>query len=302
LHCCAGDVNTTSLPVIEQLTALEELWLDSCSVESSCLLPMTTGLTSLSLQQIDLQPPEGQHSGASQLLQLLARLTALQEIILINVEGGWPQQQLAQYSALTASRNLQELWVSHCDFEDAVWAHVFPAGRQLPQLRVFRGGGPAAPFDSTAMARLVSCCTALKDLELRTAAGASLTPLQSLSGLTGLSISSVGPAAIRSDLAALTQLQSLDVSVSLPAAAGAGEDKPSWLQHLVPLAALTGLTTLSSHYRWLSSKVRHLRAVHACTPECFAGICAYRYSHVRRQQGLVGPVSGPIVTELSLSL
>jgi hypothetical protein len=185
--------------------------------------------------------------GASQLLQLLARLPALQELKLDSVEGDWPQQQLAQYSALTASSNLQELRVSNSSIPGAVWAHVFPAGRQLPKFQRFTihwdVDNPPAAFDSTAIARLVSCCPDLKDLYFTTQPDAALNPLQSLSALTHLNIGPVIHAAVRSDLTALSQLQRLEVSVSLPAA-GADGVADSGLQDLVPLTALTALTWL----------------------------------------------------------
>jgi hypothetical protein len=217
-------------------------------LEPSCLLPMTTGLTRLCLERVTLLPQQDSELGASQLLQLLARQTALRELKLKCIEGDWPQQQLAQqHSALTASSNLQTLRVNNCDMQGAVWAHMFPAGRQLPQLRLIRAESyrrqGTSPFGAADITRLVSCCPAVEELHLEPGADASLAPLQSLTALTSLHIRSVSPAAIWSDLAALTQLQSLDVRTAL-AAAGAGLSTE--LQHLVPLTALTGLTSFKS--------------------------------------------------------
>ena len=41
----------------------------------------------------------------------------------------------ADFSALTASSKLQHLSLSRCWLPAGVWQHMFPAGRQLPQLR-----------------------------------------------------------------------------------------------------------------------------------------------------------------------
>lgn len=187
--------------------------------------------------------------GTSQLLQVLGRLSDLCDLDLQNIFGEWPKQQLSAYSALTASSNLQQLVVSGCNVPGAPWAHVFPAGRRLPQLHSisaarYDGRGPS-PMRSTAIDRLVSCCPALKQLHIDIGADLSLTPLQSLTALTSLrlEVGPVSPAVISSDLAALTQLEDLRFKLAGPAA---GPDKigGSGLQYLVPLTALTALTSL----------------------------------------------------------
>jgi hypothetical protein len=271
----AEPITAAILPGIERLTALEDLSLFCCNLEP-CLLPMTTGLTRLYLWRVTLQPSQAQQDsalGASQLLQLLARLTALQELRLADIS--WPQQLLAPYSALTASSNLRGLHICDCDMQGAVWAHVFPAGRKLPQLRLFSSDKflcqDPTPFGSADISRLVSCCPAVEELTFTPAADASLALLRSLTELKSLYCGSVSPAVIRSDLAALSQLRRLGLSVSLPAA-GAGEDESAGLQHLLHLTALTCLTSscLGSHAGWLSSKVSHpcqghcMHAHHGC--------------------------------------
>jgi hypothetical protein len=240
---------------------VQNLELVGGDLEPSCLLPLTTGLTRLSLEDIILQPESGP-LGVSQLLQLLAQLTALRDLSLSSIEGDWPQQQLAQYSALTASSNLQELRMYDCDIPGAAWLHVLPAGRKLPQLRLFsRWEYGRAACGAADIARLISCCPAVEDLNFTPAADASLAPLQSLSALTRLVIHEVSPAVIRSDLTALSQLRSL--LCFLPAAAPAGEATSSELQHLVPLTALTGLTEFGGEFDgcvWmLSSNVSNQR-------------------------------------------
>jgi hypothetical protein len=281
--CTAGPINTTSLPGIERLTALKDLALWSSNLEPSCLLPLATRLTSLDLGCVVVQglQASGVQQGGSQLLQLLARLTALRTLKLSGVHGDWAQQQLSAFSALTASSNLEELLFNICDFGSAVWAHVFPAGRKLPQLRVFSahwdlsgpGGGASPHFGSADIARLASCSPALGELLFTPAADASLAPLRSLTALTSLNIGGrVSPAVIRSDLAALSQLRSLRVDVAL-SAGGTGQDAPSGLQHLVPLTALTGLHELRSKGMRLSNTVSAPHSGHACTAavSCRAG-------------------------------
>jgi hypothetical protein len=202
------------------LSALEDLGLSGCGLDPSCLLPTAAGLTRLELLHVTLQPEQAQQDselGASQLLQLLSRCTALRELNLSTKAADWSQQQLAQYSALTASSNLQKLRIQIDSIPSAAWAHVSAAGRKLPQLRSFC----AADFSSCRSAditRLVSCCPALKNLSPQTAADASLSPLQSLSALAHLYVGPVSPAVIRSDLAALSQLQSLELRIAQPAA------------------------------------------------------------------------------------
>jgi hypothetical protein len=268
------DSHSLSKTGIERLTALEDLALPFCTLEPSCLLDTTTCLTMLALDQVDLQPSEAQQDsalGAAQLLQVLARCVALQELRVNIADACWPQQQLSPYSALTASSHLQQLHISNSDssIPGAAWAHVFPAGRTLPNLlRVTMrqyDDHPPAGFDSTAIARLASCCPAVEDLTFRLAADASLFPLQSLTALTCLHIGPISPAVISSDLAALSQLRSLYMY-------GAGLNASDQLQQLLPLTALTGLTELRSRCdgrdMWLLSKVSHPQhCMHACTPE-----------------------------------
>jgi hypothetical protein len=262
LPASAGPIIAANLPGIERLTALEDLSVEDCNLHPSCLLPMTAGLTRLNIENVTLRPIQAQQDGdlgASQLLQLLARLTALRELNLEQIGGSWPQQASA-YSALTASSNLQELLIDTWRISAAAWAHVFPVGRQLPQLHSFSaagfGGNDRAPFGRADITRLVSCCPEMTDLRIDLCARVSLAPLQSLTALTSLTVDLVSPAVIHSDLTSLTQLHRLAI-LDLPPAAGVGEGAPRGLQHLVPLTALTGLTELRTSGCWVSSRVSH---------------------------------------------
>jgi hypothetical protein len=193
---------------------------------------------------------QGSKLGSAQLLQLLARLPALRELSLRSVQAEWPQQ-LSAYSALTASSNLQSLVLHNCEMQTAAWPHVFPAWRELPHLHTFeaRSGGAGnsaraeatgpAPFDSTGIAHLVSCCPALASLRTILSADASLAPLHSLAALTRLDVWPVTPVTVSSDLAALSQLRQLILEVAVPV----GEELV-WHQHLLPLTALANLTSL----------------------------------------------------------
>lgn len=235
-------------------------------LEPSCLLSVTTNLTSLHLKDVDLEPRDLQPDGAlgmSQLLQVVARLPSLRMLVFDCVHGEQPQQ-LSAFSALTASSNLRELRLLQ-DFEipRAAWAHVFLAGQCLPHLHCFVAW--EADLDSADISRLVSCCPALETLCIGEGADASLTPLKSLTALTSLTLGStaVKPAAVRSDLAALVHLKELHFTLY----EGPGDDAPSGLQHLVPLTALTNLTSLSTgwHMLELQSNVSHCQL--ACNAE-----------------------------------
>jgi hypothetical protein len=99
-----------------------EFW--KCDEEPTCLLPMTTGLTMLHLEDVNLQPRQAQQDGAlgaSQLLRLLARLRALEVLMLKRVRGTWPEQQLSAHSALTASSKLQRVRLEAVELQGAAW-------------------------------------------------------------------------------------------------------------------------------------------------------------------------------------
>lgn len=177
LHCLqciapAGQITADTLPHIERLTALKELAPFGCELEPSCLLSVTTNLTSLHLKDVTLEPLYAEEDGAlgmSQLLQVVARLSALRLLVLDSIDGERPQQ-LSAFSALTASSNLQELRLQDFEMPSAAWAHVLPAGRRLPHLHCFVAG--RAALDSAGIAGLVSCCPSLVTLKARTCADA----------------------------------------------------------------------------------------------------------------------------------
>jgi hypothetical protein len=216
-------------------------------VDPSALLSMATCLTSLRLEKVSLVPQQMQQdgtSGAARLLQLLARLTALQTLQLDSVASDWPQQ-LSLFSALTASSDLQRLYIQDCGIEGEAWAHVLPAGRTLPNLRslaVLRSRKASAQQQqghavcSAAIHRLDSCCPGLESLNLLLPPDVWLGSLQRLKSLTQLYLDNVEPGALH-ELKTLTQLRDLELHAAPAAARGAD---------LVPLVALTRLTELRS--------------------------------------------------------
>jgi hypothetical protein len=242
---------------------LVDLSLSDSQLDTSCLLPVSTGLTRLYLGDVTLQPSQAQQDsalGVFQLLQLLARLTALRELGLENIAGEWPQQSAA-YSALTASSNLHKLRVL-TSMRDAVWVHVFPASRKLPHLCDFlsltSADSDAEARQSCALsldtlARLGSCCPDLQCLRFIPLVGeqddeeaAFVAPLQRLTALTDLHLEFLDPVAC-ARLTALTQLK--DLRLTVPPAAGVDDAEgvtSMCAQHLVPLTALTGLTWLAT--------------------------------------------------------
>jgi hypothetical protein len=120
-------------------------------------------------------------------LQPLQQLTHLELMDRLIPEGGMEDLESAEdlppaaaYSALTASSKLHHLWVEACTVPLGVWEHIFPAGMQLPHLRILdinveeilhyesypedrlQDLPAAAPEGS----RLASCCPGLQSLRL----------------------------------------------------------------------------------------------------------------------------------------
>jgi hypothetical protein len=133
-----------STPWLPALTALQSLHLKHFIVEPSKLHEVTQ-LTSLHLVDAVFSP--------TQLLALLGKLTQLQQLhvsrpeemdsISVKLTGtelhgaadrAWPPPSV-EYAGLTASSQLQDLSLTNCQLPPGIWQHVFPAGRQLPQLQ-----------------------------------------------------------------------------------------------------------------------------------------------------------------------
>jgi hypothetical protein len=146
------------------------------------------------------------------------------------------------YSALTASSKLQHLDISGCKVPAGVWEHMFPAGRQLPHLRVLGLGWVqqySKPVPTPEGSRLVSCCPGLQTLDIEHLQYSSklLAPLTGLSSLQHLS---VAPCDVSTEVVCqLTGLRQLKVTD--PSEAG------GLLLQLTQLQQLTSLTYRGAH-------------------------------------------------------
>jgi hypothetical protein len=127
---------------------------------------------------------------AAGVAQLLSHMQDLQQLPHLNlgstlneVKQGLPA--VTAYSALTASRNLQDLDISNCILPEGAWQHLFPIGVQLPHLQSLNIAGIWHPSDKRAVgSHLVSCCPGLQRMFVngvavqRRAAGPSARPDQ----------------------------------------------------------------------------------------------------------------------------
>lgn len=122
--------------------ALQSLYLKHFIVQPSQLRGLTQ-VTSMHLIDVRLEPTE--------LLALLGKLTKLQQLHVTQGSHAMGEEEeeenetreaehvcpaaSAKYASLTASSQLQELSLANCQLPPGMWPHVFPAGRQLTQLR-----------------------------------------------------------------------------------------------------------------------------------------------------------------------
>jgi hypothetical protein len=169
-------ITTGTLPATQCLTLLQ-LSGYPYSFSPAALLCMTK------LQHLQLMPRfQDMHSARGTFAdQLLAEPQYLQELqhltcLILSYSRAEPLPAAKAYSFLTASTNLQHLDVSGCCLPAGVWDHMFPAGRQLLQLRVLDISQVTHPGDhgenSTAAAaapegsHLASCCPGLQTLRM----------------------------------------------------------------------------------------------------------------------------------------
>jgi hypothetical protein len=200
-----------------------------------------TALTVLALellhnqQRLTLQEVSGHYwaNGEGQLLLLLGQLTSLRMLRMrwMYDQLEWPDEPLQQYSALTASSQLQELY---CDgwIPSNAWEHVF-RGQRLPHLHTFDmliGFGRYRSYGvkcahhedhcstymtSKGIESLVACCPALQKVMVRVQRDALLAPLCSLTALTKLAVVNTEPSQVGACFARLTQLRELRFPVAL---------------------------------------------------------------------------------------
>jgi hypothetical protein len=109
--------------------------------------------------------------GSAGHMQLLAHLQIMQQLTHLDMGrtsllGPEPSPTAQAYSALTDSSQLQYLQLSE-ELPPGVWQHMFPAGRQLPHLRVLNVNHvrlPTSPAPAPEGRRLVACCPGLQEL------------------------------------------------------------------------------------------------------------------------------------------
>jgi hypothetical protein len=112
----------------------------------------------------------GAAAGAAALLSHLQHMQQLTHLNLHNTLYGHHIPATA-YLALTASSKLQHLNIGWCKLPADAWQHMFPTGRQLPQLQhldIWQVRQPSgAPASAPEASRLLSCCPSLQRLRLR---------------------------------------------------------------------------------------------------------------------------------------
>jgi hypothetical protein len=133
-------------------------------------LASKTNMQHLELDWFRISP----HSSEA-LVELLSHMQQMQQLTHLSLQGTLRADQqplsaqlLESFSALTASSKLHYLDISDCALPTAVWAHIFPAGRQLPHLRWLDASlvNPTDPPFVLDASRLVSCCPGLKTLKM----------------------------------------------------------------------------------------------------------------------------------------
>mgnify|MGYP001807140883 CR=1 FL=1 len=104
-----------------------------------CSDPCTTGVladkTELQHLRLGVRNLPG---GAASAAQLLSELQHLQQLTFLDLQNSMRaaigNPPASAFSALTASSRLQYLSISTCTLPAGIWQHMFPAGRQLPDL------------------------------------------------------------------------------------------------------------------------------------------------------------------------
>jgi hypothetical protein len=173
--------------------------LKACSVEPGVL----AGKTLLQHLQLTHSKVPGGATGVAQLLSHLQPMPQLTHLDLqyVTWEAEDRSPPAAAYAVLTASSKLQHLNLAFCTLPAGVWQHMFPTGRQLPQLQYLKVGHIKQPGGSHAPApegsRLVSCCPGLQSLYMEDLqySAERLAPLSGLSVLHTLRLATDDPTA-----------------------------------------------------------------------------------------------------------
>jgi hypothetical protein len=248
-------VGPSSVPGFALPASLNELVLGS-PVEAGILSVVPTELQELYIDCELRGPAEGPGS----LLHGIASLDHLTRLVVNSPHGlNWPPPGPA-YSALTASSNLQALYMYNTRPPAGVWPYVFPAARILPHLTVLRCfdfahvGEPDPPsaWGAGDLQHLISCCPNLyviSGIDLQH--GQHVCELQELTALTCLdayydSSSLADREETFKGLAALTQLERLGIAFG---------DEQLPVAPFLPLTSLTTLTWLCVNNAALELKI-----------------------------------------------
>lgn len=252
-------------PQLHRLTSLRHLHTDFGAVQPALLAGLLQ-LQHLQLESCSLLPIEplaadadSNDAGAAALLAALPYLTQLQHLQVQVPYFRCGDVPLALFSALTASSHLTHLYMSSDVGQmlpPGAAQHMFPAGRQLPQLRCLDFSTNADEWeecciDAAGLAAIARCCPNLQQLKITGAWGsdADATALLQLpASCTELEVG--GPAftdAAAAVVAQLTHLQRLSLH---DAAAGLTDIG------LLGLTSLRGLSSLAVCYcKGLSEEV-----------------------------------------------
>jgi hypothetical protein len=180
------------------------------------------------LQLLDLDLTHTIFGAAAEAAQLLSHIQPMQELTHLHLGNLWAVREgsppAAAYSALIASSKLQYLDISECRLPEGVLPHLFPAGRQLPNLQslnIAHVREHSEPATIPEGSRLVSCCPRLQSLHLGGVQGLNAVWLAPLQGLSGLHMLRFAGPCLTSDgwqaLCQLTGLRELDMCYLPPA-------------------------------------------------------------------------------------
>jgi hypothetical protein len=184
------------LPGLSGLTALHTLKLEGsahwrCSMQAA-VLEGVTQLQHLRLQHMTrfaALPGVGSTGALLALLPSMQRLTNL-ELVNLDLWGAPP----AAYAAITSSTVLQYLNLSStfCDgVEDSIWQHVLYRRGPPLQLQALYIDSASPALPGSMLSSIVDSCTQLAELDVSftLTAGADLSVLTRLPGLTQLAVS-----------------------------------------------------------------------------------------------------------------
>lgn len=157
------DILSHSASSLGRLTGLHKITLTHCNVQLDALSAVT-GLGAITLEHV--------YSSAASLLvwlQLQQQLTSLCLKGSVFSAQPLPEDDVAAFSAMTASTNLRVLDLHHLrgELPKAAWQHLFPANRVLQQLTSLQAPDAwlshgCALLDAADAAALARCCPALQ--------------------------------------------------------------------------------------------------------------------------------------------